>query len=225
VVVLIYLGVNVMYLLALPISSFGGVRVGELATTRLLGAWAASALTALGIVIMLSSISAMVLAGPRVYYAMARDGLFFAPAARVHPRFRTPHVATVAQALWSVLLVMSGNFEQLLMYTGFAVLLFSAIAVTSLFVARRRDAGTPRPFAAWGYPAAPVLFCTASLLIVANLFREEPKVSLTGVAIILSGVPLYWWLRRGVRAAARDIPADRGGSSPEVPNQAELLSE
>jgi APA family basic amino acid/polyamine antiporter len=215
VVVLIYLGVNLMYLLALPITAFAGVRVGELATTRLLGAWAASALTALGIVIMLSSISAMALAGPRVYYAMARDGLFFSPAARVHPRYRTPHIATAAQAAFSVLLVMSGTFVQLLTYTGFTILLFSAIAVMSLFVARRRDTGTPRPFSAWGYPTAPLLFCAASLLIVANAVREQPTVSLTGVGVILSGVPLYWWLGRGRAAVSAEAPvaaADLGNA-------------
>jgi APA family basic amino acid/polyamine antiporter len=202
-VVLLYIGLNTMYLLTVPLGSFGGVKVGEIATTRLLGAWSASALTVVTIVIILSSISAMVLAGPRVYFAMARDGLFFSSAARVHPRYRTPHLATIAQAGWSTVLVLSGTFEQLLMYTGFAIILFAGIAVSSLFVVRRRDGASPRTFAAWGYPAAPLLFCVASLLIVLNAIREQPMVSLTGMAIILSGVPLYAWLTRRVRRPVR----------------------
>ena len=89
------------------------------------------------ILIILSSLSAMTTAGPRVYFAMARDGAFLPAAARVHPRFRTPAIAIVAQAVWSALLVLSGTFEQLLTYTGFGVILFSALAVLSLFFVRR----------------------------------------------------------------------------------------
>ena len=97
----------------------------------------ASLFAVVAIVIILSSLSAMTTAGPRVYFAMARDGVFVPAAARVHPRYRTPAVAIVAQAVWSSLLVLSGTFEQLLTYTGFGVILFSALAVLSLFFVRR----------------------------------------------------------------------------------------
>ena len=89
--------------------------------------------------------SAMVLAGPRVYFAMARDGMFVRAAGRVHPRFHTPAAAIVAQSVWSSVLVLSGTLAQLVTYTGFAVVLFSGVAVSALFVLRRRDAGAPRP--------------------------------------------------------------------------------
>jgi basic amino acid/polyamine antiporter, APA family len=201
-VVLIYVGVNAMYLRATPLASFGGVGLGEVAAARLVGAWAASAFTGVTIVIMLSSISAMVLAGPRVYYSMARDGLFFASASRVHPRYRTPYVATIVQALWSALLVLSGTFEQLLIYTGFAVMLFAGVAVSSLVVVRRREAQSGRVFSAWKY-SGPLAFCLASLLIVVNAVLEEPIVSLTGIAVMLSGAPLYWWLDRRAQSKAR----------------------
>src|SRR4029079_3737727 len=124
-----------------------------------------------------SSISAMILAGPRVYYAMARDGLFFSSAARCPHRLLPPRVATIAQAVWSSVLVLSGTFDQLLMYTGFAVVLFAAIAVSSLFETRRRYAGAPRLFSRGGYRAAPALFCGASLLIVGSAIVEQPGVS------------------------------------------------
>jgi len=112
-------------------------------------------LAAVTIVGLAASISAMVLAGPRVYYAMARDGLFLPAAARVHPRFRTPIVAIVAQSLWSGVLVLSGTLSQLVSYTGFAVVLFSGVAVAAVFVLRRRRPDDERPFRTWGYPWAP----------------------------------------------------------------------
>jgi APA family basic amino acid/polyamine antiporter len=133
----------------------------------------------------------MTIAGPRVYYAMARDGVFFAPAARVHPRYRTPAASIVAQALWSGVLVLSGGADALIRYTGFAVILFSGIAVAALFVLRAREPRTERSFSALGYPVAPAIFGAASLLIVVNAMYSDPLVSGTGAAIILAGVPLY----------------------------------
>ena len=97
----------------------------------------------------------MVFAGPRVYYAMARDGVFFKSAARIHPRFHTPAVSIVGQAIWSGLLVLSGSADALTTYTGFSVVLFAGVAVLSLFVLRLREPDAPRPFKAIGYPVAP----------------------------------------------------------------------
>jgi APA family basic amino acid/polyamine antiporter len=202
VVVVIYVGVNAAYLLRAPGRSLDADPASGFASDALLGSWTGSLLTAVTIVIILSSISAMVLAGPRVYYAMARDGLFFSSAARVHPRYRTPYVATIAQAVWASLLVATGTFEQLLMYTGFAVVLFAGVAVASLFVIRRREGSSSRAFSAWGYPAAPALFCLTSLLIIANAIREAPTVVATGFAIVFAGVPVYWWLTRTARLRA-----------------------
>ena len=198
IVVLIYLGLNVVYLYALPIQRFD-IRIGQNATAQLLGAGAASSLTALSALILLSSVSAMVVAGPRVYYAMARDGLFFAAAARVESRSQTPRTAIFAQALWSCALVLSGAFGPLLTYTGFAVVLFAGIAVASLFVTRRKFAGERRAFSAWGYPVAPAVFCLASFLIVLASLREQPRASFAGLGIIAVGIPLFYWVRRARR--------------------------
>ena len=142
----------------------------------------------------------MVVAGPRVYYAMARDGLFFSSAARVHPRFRTPRTAIFAQALWSCVLVLSGAFGPLLTYTGFAVVLFAGIAVGSLFVTRRKFAGERRAFSAWGYPVAPAIFCIASFMIVVSSLREQPLASFAGLAIIAAGIPLFYWVQSAGRS-------------------------
>ncbi len=205
-VVVLYLGINLLYLYALPVTEIlrlagGQTPVANAAAQTLLGATAAKLLGALAVVILLSSLSAMTLAGPRVYYAMARDGVFFRSAARVHPRFHTPWLAIVTQAIWSGVLVLTNTSGQLAEYTGFAVLLFSGIAVTALFVLRRRCPDEPRPFRAWGYPVAPVLFALASLVIAANAIAGRPGPSVWGLVIMAFGIPLYLWLRRHFAAA------------------------
>jgi APA family basic amino acid/polyamine antiporter len=203
VVIVLYIGVNALYLYALPIQEIaslnaqGQIAIADAAARRLLGAPAATLLGAMTIVILLGSLSAMILAGPRVYYAMAQDGTFFKSAARVHPRYRTPATAILAQAGWSCVLVLSGTFNQLLTYTGFAVVLFSGLAVSAVFVLRWRNPNEPRPFKAWGYPLAPGIFAVACLVIVVNAIMREPGPSAWGLLLMASGIPLYWWLRRG----------------------------
>jgi APA family basic amino acid/polyamine antiporter len=157
----------------------------------------AGAVAIFSMISIAASISAMVLAGPRVYLAMARDGLFFARAADVHARFRTPVWAIWMQAAWSGVLVLSGTLAQLVSYTGFAVVLFAGIAVLALFVLRRRHPDEERPFRAWGYPVAPGLFIAAALLMVLNILWREPGTALPGLGIILAGVPLYYLAVRG----------------------------
>jgi APA family basic amino acid/polyamine antiporter len=197
-VVLVYLAMNVVYIYALPVDALTGlrVRVVDAAADVLFGHFIGNVVTIVTMVIVTGSISAMVFAGPRVYYAMARDGVFLASAARVHPSFRTPAVSILAQAVWSGLLVISGTFEQLTNYTGFAIMLFSAIAVTSLFVLRRRYPDEPRPFRAWGYPIAPGLFAIICYAACANAIWREPGPSAAGLGIIAIGIPIYLLFQR-----------------------------
>ncbi len=203
-VVVIYLLLNMLYVYALPVADLAAVevRVVDAAAERLFGAAVAAPLAAASVVMIAASISAMVLAGPRVYYAMARDGQFFASLARVHPRFRTPAAAIVAQSAWAGLLVLTGTFDQLVTYTGFAVVLFAGVAVTAVFVLRRRAPQAPRPFRAWGYPAAPFVFAAASAMMVANAIWRDPGPSAAGLLIIAAGVPVYLFFRR--RAVPRE---------------------
>ena len=105
------------------------------------------------------------------------------------------------QAGWSCLLVVTGTFGQLVDYTGFSVILFSAVAVGGLFVLRRREPDAPRPFSALGYPVAPAIFVVVSLAIVVNAIVSNPGPSLAGVGIILAGVPLYLWFSARRRVA------------------------
>ena len=201
-VVLLYLGLNFLYLYAVPIGEIGSDTSSEIAMVaagRLLGPVASTLLGGLAVIVLSGSLSAMTVAGPRVYFAMARDVEFFPAFARIHPRFHTPWVSIAAQAVWSSLLVLTNTKDQLAEYTGFAVLLFSAVAVSTVFVLRRRYPDEPRPFKALGYPVAPAIFVLASLAIMVAAIAGRPGPSLVGAIIIASGVPLYWLLRKRLK--------------------------
>jgi APA family basic amino acid/polyamine antiporter len=198
-VVAIYLLLNILFLYAMPIAELAALPNGRLTDTvaeRLFGFVAGNILGAFTIVSIAASISAMVIAGPRVYFAMARDGVFLPLAARVHPRYHTPALAIAAQAVWSSVLVLSGTLSQLVAYTGFAVVLFAGVAVAALFVLRWREPDAPRPYKALGYPVAPGLFVAASAVMVVYEIWNNPVPSLAGLGVIAAGLPLYFFFRR-----------------------------
>jgi basic amino acid/polyamine antiporter, APA family len=201
-VIALYLLLNSVYIYAAPTSELASsINTGELAARALLGEPAARVIMPVIIVALAGAISAMMLAGPRVYFAMARDGVFPTRAGKVHRRYLTPATAILAQALWSGILVISGTFEQILLFTGFAVVLFSGIAVVSLFVLRWKLRDEVRSVRAWGFPWLPGVFVAVSLAMVVNAFREQPRPSAAGALVIAAGLPVYWWfVRRGHRS-------------------------
>lgn len=216
-VVIIYVALNTLYLYVIPLPQLISVKgsVLDVIADRLFSTRAGDIMGVVSIISIAASISAMTLAGPRVYYAMGRDGLFFSQAARVHPRYRTPSTAIIAQAIWAGVLVLSGGAFALINYTGFAVVLFSGLAVAALFVLRRRDPATERPFRVWGYPLTPAIFTLASAAILANaLWNDFVKPigagtefgpSAAGFIVIAAGLPLYYaFHRRG--SATRSAP-------------------
>lgn len=205
-VVSVYLALNVLYSYALPIGHMASLEPGRLTDTvaeHLFGFVAGDVLAAFTIVSIAASVSAMVLAGPRIYYAMARDGVFLTSAGRVHPRHRTPILAIITQAIWSSVLVLSGTLSQLVGFTGFAIVLFAGLAVVALFVLRRRERGVARPFHALGYPVAPAIFVLASFILVVNQLWQDPRTAIAGLGVILAGLPLYWIFGRQRSAAAK----------------------
>jgi APA family basic amino acid/polyamine antiporter len=205
-VVSVYVALNLVYSYALPIGAMAALEPGRLTDTvaeHLFGFVAGNLLAGFTIVSIAASVSAMVLAGPRIYYAMARDGVFLTSAGRVHPRHRTPMPAILAQAIWSGVLVLSGSLADLVAYTGFAVVLFAGLAVVALFVLRRRERGIARPFHALGYPVAPAVFVVASFVLVVNEIWHHPQTAVAGLGVILAGLPLYWLLGRQRSAAAK----------------------
>jgi APA family basic amino acid/polyamine antiporter len=171
----------------------------DVVADRLLGARAGHIMGAVSIVSLAAGINAYTFAGPRVYFAMARDGLFLPAAARVHPRFQTPARSVVAQAAWATVLILTGSLDALGNYVGFAVTMFAGIAVAAVFVLRSREPNAPRPFKAWGYPITPAVFVLASLAIVLNAIYTRPVVTGWGLVVIAAGVPLFWWFRRTSR--------------------------
>jgi APA family basic amino acid/polyamine antiporter len=196
-VIALYVGLNALYLYALGPTALGATMgtLSDAVAEKLFGPEVGGFVGAFTLVSIAASVSAMVLAGPRVYYAMARDGVFFASARRIHPRFRTPVVAIVSQAAWSAVLVLSGTLSELVSYTGFAIVLFSGAAVASLFVLRRRQ-NDERPFRAWGYPWAPGLFVLISGAMLVSEIARSPRTAIAGLAVIAAGAPVYWLVTR-----------------------------
>jgi APA family basic amino acid/polyamine antiporter len=206
-VIAIYLLLNALYLFVMPVGELAQVRgsVLDVIAERLLGVQAGNIMGIISIIGLAAGINAWTFAGPRVYYAMARDGLFLPAAARVHPRYKTPAVAIIAQAAWATVLILTGSLDKLTTYVGFAITLFAGIAVASVFVLRAREPEADRPFKALGYPIAPAVFTLASALIVGNalwtdmirplLYGGELGPSAIGLVVIAAGLPVYFVLR------------------------------
>jgi APA family basic amino acid/polyamine antiporter len=198
IVIAIYLLINVLYLWVIPIgelATLGGRSILDVVGDRLLGERAGDIMAIVAIVSLAAGINAWTFAGPRVYFAMARDNAFFKSAATVHPKFKTPAVSIIAQAGLSILLVLTGSLDSIANYVGFAITLFAGTAVAAVFVLRARDPHAPRPFKAWGYPWTPGLFVLVSFAIVVNAFYSDPTVSGMGTLIILAGIPLYYYFK------------------------------
>jgi APA family basic amino acid/polyamine antiporter len=197
-VIIIYALLNTLYLYAMPVRELAAVKgsVFDIIGERVLGARAGDVLAIVAMISVSAGLNAWTFAGPRVYYAMARDGVFVPAAAQVHPRFKTPHVSIVAQALWASILILTGSLDTLANYVGFAITLFAGIAVAAVFVLRAREPNAPRPYKTLGYPIAPAVFVLASLAIVVNAVYRNPGPSALGLVVIGAGIPLYMWLTR-----------------------------
>jgi basic amino acid/polyamine antiporter, APA family len=192
VVVVVYLAINAAYLLVLPLDRvLASTTIAADAASVVAGPAAATAISVLVVVSALGAMTGIILAGPRVYYAMAGDGLLFEWMAAVHPRFRTPHLAIVAQAIWSSALVLTGTYRQLftrVVYTEW--IFFGALALGVMRL--RRLPGYAPTFRAWGFPAAPLLFAFVCLGIVVNQLVAEPRDSAWGLALVAGGLPVYY---------------------------------
>ena len=197
-VTLIYLLINVLYLSVIPIGELVTVKgsVLDVAAERLLGARAGDIMGVVSLISLAAGINAWTFAGPRIYFAMARDGVFVPAAARVHPTFKTPAVSITAQAIWATVLALTGSVDALGNYVAFAITLFAGIAVAAVFVLRAREPNAPRPFKALGYPFTPAIFVLFSLVMVVNAIYRQPRVTGTGLLVILAGIPIYLYYRR-----------------------------
>ncbi len=198
-VTLIYVLVNIVYLLALPVARMKGVaRVGELAATSLFGEKAASLIAGGIAVTIFGCLSATIIYGPRVFYAMAKENLFFKRMSWIHPKYRVPTIAIAGQALWSSLLCLSGTYQTLYEYVIFALVLFFAGTGAAVFVLRKKQPQRERPYRVWGYPLLPLLFVAINVAIFLNSIFSQPFESTLGLGIIGLGLPAYFfWKKRG----------------------------
>ena len=194
---IIYLLVNLFYISALPMSEMAGVvRIGEKATNHTFGSIAGTMFTGLILISILGCLSATIIYSPRIYYAMAADGLFFQKFATVHPKYHTPSVAIIWQGIFASFLCLTGSYEQLFTYVVFAMLLFFVGVVAAVFVLRKTRPNMERPYKVWGYPVVPVLFGLIILWILINTLIERPMESIIGLVLIVAGLPVYFYWHR-----------------------------
>jgi APA family basic amino acid/polyamine antiporter len=219
VVILLYIACNFIYLAVLPLQGdphgatvlARGIqyatedRVGSAVMQQMFGT-AGGALMA--VAIMLSSFgcnNGLILAGARVYYAMAKDRLFFRSVANLHPTYKTPAVSLAVQAVWTCVLCLSGTYGQLLDYIIFAVLVFYILTIAGLFVLRVKHPDADRPYRAIGYPVLPAIYIVLAVFIDVVLLRFKPQYTWPGLMIVLIGIPVYLLWSRASRSPATSV--------------------
>jgi len=194
----LYLALNMVYFYALPVTAIATpplLPVAQKATVALFGPMAAHFMTVMLCISIAGSVSAMIWAGPRVYFAMARDGLFPAFFSKTREDGRTPHRSIVLQSIWATILILSGTFEQLVIYSGVILAIFTALAVGAVIVLRYRNPQLPRPYRVPLYPFVPALYIMVSVTIVVYTGMERPTESAWAMATVLMGIPLYFLWR------------------------------
>ena len=211
VVIFLYVMANLVYLAALPlIGDANGTTLvargiqyaseDRVATAVMEQIFSSSGAKIMAVLILISGFgcnNGLILAGARVYYAMAKDGLFFKNAAKLHPKYHTPAHSLMMQCLWTCVLCISGSYGQLLDYIIFAVLLFYILTIVGLFVLRVKRPDVPRPYRAIGYPVLPAIYILMAVFIDIVLLRYKPQYTWPGLFIVLLGIPVYylWSLR------------------------------
>ena len=193
----IYVSVNLAYVYSLSLEEMSGVtRIAEKMVTTLVGPGGAALVAATVVVSTFGCNVAGVIASSRTCFAMAADGRFFPPAARVHTVYRTPHIALLVTSAWSAFLTLTGGYEALFTYVTFASVLFGTLGGAAIFVLRVRRPDVPRPYRALGYPVVPALYVLGSFALVWNTLMERPTESIAGLGLVAIGLPFYvYWSR------------------------------
>src|SRR2546422_5425244 len=206
-VVAAYLGANLAYLRVLPLGALAEhQRVAATAMEVLAGPRGAAFVSALILCSIFGALNGTILTGPRAYFAMTRDGVFFPSVGRVHSRFCTPALAVLIQGALAITLAATGTYEQLFTYVIFAGWIFYGAASVAVVVLRERRPHLERPYRVWGYPVVPLAFALAAFAIVANTLASKPRQSLIGLALVLAGIPIYYawrWLPAKDRKSTR----------------------
>jgi basic amino acid/polyamine antiporter, APA family len=196
IVMVLYLAVNVFILKAIPYSEMQGViAIVETASVAAFGPWMGSVLSLFVAIMLLSSLSAFIMIGPRVYYAMARDGLFFKFASNVHSKTKVPGRSILIQGCIAVLMVSVGSFERLVMYIIFSLSIFPILAVSGLFIARRKKIGEDMAVKTWGYPFVPAFYLLSSFILMIISYINRPVEASVAIVTVALGIPIYFILK------------------------------
>jgi basic amino acid/polyamine antiporter, APA family len=200
-----YMALNAVYFYVLPFDAVAtSTRVAADAADAVFGSGGGGAMSALVLFSAFGAVSGIILAGPRVYYAMAQDGLLFRWAGEVHPRYKTPHRAIVLQAIWSSVLVLTGSYRALFTRAIYTEWIFFGLMALGIFIIRRRD-DVRREYSVWGYPWIPIIFALSAFGIVINQVLAEPVDSAVGLGLVLIGWPVYhFWSRKNYDPGSRD---------------------
>ncbi len=199
-IIVLYVAVNLSFLIVLPVSSMAASHfVASDAAVRMMGDAGASFVAAAVMMSMLGANQSFILTAPRIYYAMAKEGLFFRRMQLLHATRRTPVIGLLAQAAWASALVLIGTFDQLITYIVFAIWIFYALSCTGVIILRKRYPDAVRPYKAWGYPMTPIIFILFALVLVGNTIIESPRDAAIGLLLVFSGVPAYWYWNRKIQ--------------------------
>ena len=195
IVLALYIITNLAYLYMLPVDAIAkSDRIASDAISLAVGPAGGALIAFIILFSIMGAANQNILCSPRVYFAMARDGLFFKRIAEAHPKFRTPHISIIAICIWSIILsLFFGTFEQLFTYVIFGQWIFFGLTVAAVIVLRKKRPDLPRPYKTWGYPVTPVLFILAAVFISMNSFINEFRNAIIGLVIILLGVPAYFY--------------------------------
>jgi len=210
IVIAIYTLANAAYLRVLSIPEIAASdHVGASAAERALGPPGGTLVSLIILLSITGTLNGAFLTSPRIYFAQARDGLFFRRFGEVHPRFRTPGFSIAAQAVWSIVLLLSGTYESLADYAMFAIWVSYALMVLGLMILRRTRPEMPRPYRMWGYPVTPVLFLAVAVWFLVNTVVTRPLPALAGLAFIATGIPVYFvWRRSAQPESLADVAAN-----------------
>lgn len=198
IVMATYLLVNLAYMFLLPLDAIAqSPRVAGDAMSRVVPCGGQAVAVAIALSIF-GTISIYTMSAPRIYFAMAADGIFFKQLAWVHPRWRTPVVAMLVQVVWAmaVLLFFQGLFDKIITFVTFLDIALMGLAGAAVFVFRKKRPGQERPIRAWGYPVVPVIFIAISAAFALNTLLERPDQALPGVGVLAVGAAVFWWRKK-----------------------------
>jgi len=193
-VILLYVLANLAYLYVFPAAQIAqSDRIAADVMQAAVGPVGASIIALIILTSITGTCNGHLLTAPRAFYAMAKDGLFFKSAAKIHPRYLTPHIAIIMLAVWGSILSTSGTFEQLFTYVIFGYWIFMGLTVAGVIILRKKRPDLPRPYKTWGYPVTPILFILSAVFLTLNSLVRTFWNSFAGLGVIAIGIPVYFF--------------------------------